>query len=89
MFIKSITAIEGFGPSAGSGYDHHDDTTFYGVVPGTTVQFDVDFWNDFRMPSTSAQIFRARIAVIGNRSARLDERNVYIIVPPDHVEIVF
>ncbi len=88
-FIKSITAIEGFGPAAGMGYDHHDTTTFYAVVPGTTLQFDVDFWNDFRMPSTSAQIFRAKIAVIGNRSARLDERNVYIIVPPDHVEIVF
>lgn len=89
MFIKSITAIEGFGPTAGSGYDHHDDTTFYQVIPGTTLQFDVDFWNDFRMPTSTAQIFRAKIAVIGNRSARLDERNVYIIVPPDHVEIVF
>lgn len=89
QFIKSITAIEGYGPAPGSGYDHHDTTTFYGVIPGTSLRFDVDFWNDFRMPSSSAQIFRAKIAVIGNRSARLDERNVYIIVPPDHVEIVF
>ncbi len=82
-FIRSIEAIEGYGPGAGEGYDHHDTTTFYQVVPGTRLRFDVDFWNDFRMPARSAQIFRAKIAVIGNRSARLDERNVYIIVPPD------
>jgi hypothetical protein len=89
QFVKSITAFEGYGPGPGEGYDHHDDTTFYAVVPGTTLRFDVDFWNDFRMPTDTAQVFRAKIAVIGNRSARLDERNVYIIVPPDHVEIVF
>jgi hypothetical protein len=89
QFIASITAIEGFGPGPGTGYDHHDTTTFYGVVPGTSLQFDVDFVNDFRMPTDTAQVFRAKIAVIGNRSARLDERNVYIIVPPDHVELVF
>ncbi len=88
MFIHSVTAIEGF-PGAGTGYDHHDDTTFYAVVPGTSLEFDVDFQNDFRMPSTSAQVFRAKIAVIGNRSARLDERNVYIIVPPDHGVLIF
>jgi hypothetical protein len=88
QFIKSITAIEGYGPGAGEGYDHHDDTTFYRVVPGTRLRFDVDFQNDFRMPAATAQIFRAKIAVIGNFSARLDERNVYIIVPPDHVSLI-
>lgn len=87
-FIVSITAIEGYGPLAGEGYDHHDDSTFYAVVPGTRLRFDVDFHNDFRMPQRSAQIFRAKIAVIGNRSARLDERNVYIIVPPDNGYLV-
>ena len=86
-FIKSVTAIDGQ-PGMSVGFDHHDLTTFYRVVPGTTLRFDVDFWNDFRMQGPTAQVFRAIIAVIGNRSARLDERRVYIIVPPSNYDIL-
>lgn len=89
QFIKRLTAIEGFGPGAGQGYDHHDDEIFYRVVPGTSLRFEVDFFNDVRPPAATAQIFRATIYVLGNRSARLDARNVYIIVPPDRFELVF
>jgi hypothetical protein len=88
LFIKAITAIEGYGPGPGEGYDHHDDRTFYGVVPGTQVEFQVDFWNDFVMPPRTAQIYQAMIYVIGNHSARLDQRHVYIIVPPRDQNIV-
>ena len=35
------------------------------------------------MPHETAVIFRARILVLGNGVARLDERQVYIIVPPE------
>lgn len=92
-FIKSITAVEGYrdgipGPNPGVSYTSHDDRTFYGVIPGTLVDFDVDFWNDVRPPAATAQVFQARIIVIGNGVARLDERRVFIVVPPDGGEIV-
>ncbi len=87
-FIKSIVPVEGFngglrGPMPGVTYASMDDRAFYGVVPGTRVVFGVRFHNDVRPPAATAQIFRATIVVRGNRVARLDERNVYIVVPPD------
>lgn len=88
-FIKSITAVEGYGPGgAGTGYTSHDATTFYGVIPGTQVEFNVDFWNDVYPPQDVAIVFQARIIVIGNGVARLDERRVFIVVPPDGGEVV-
>lgn len=87
MFIKSITPVEGFrdgvpGPGPNS-YSSRDETTFYDVIPGTRVQFAVDFWNDVHPPAETALIFRARIVVVGNGVADLDSRDVYIVVPPD------
>ncbi|UJR85608.1 hypothetical protein [Sandaracinus amylolyticus] len=93
-FIKSIVPLEGYGPGGVSGampgvtYSSRDATTFYGVIPGTEVEFTVDFWNDVRMPAATAQIFRARIIVVGNGVADLDERQVYIVVPPEGGDIV-
>ncbi len=84
LFIKSITPIEGYRDGiAGTGYDSFDDTTFYRVIPGTLVDFGIDFWNDVRPPAAVAQVFQARIIVVGNGVADLDSRNVYILVPPD------
>jgi hypothetical protein len=84
-FIKAITPLEGYaaGGIAGSGYDSKDDVAFYGVIPGTLVEFGIDFYNDVREPGSTAQIFQARILVLGNGVAELDMRNVYIIVPPE------
>jgi hypothetical protein len=88
LFIQSIVPLEGYnmgrmGPMPGITYASRDATTFYQVIPGTEVEFTVDFWNDVRMPAATAQIFRARIIVVGNGVADLDERQVYIVVPPD------
>jgi hypothetical protein len=88
LFIKSIVPFEGYnggvsGPMPGVTYESKDATTFYQVIPGTQVEFTVDFWNDVRPPAETAQIFRARIVVMGNGVARLDERMVYIVVPPE------
>lgn len=93
LFIKSITAIEGYrdgipGPNPGVSYTSHDATTFYGVIPGTMVDFEVDFWNDVRPPAATAQVFQARIVVVGNGVARLDERRVFIVVPPEGGEVL-
>jgi hypothetical protein len=93
-FIKSIVTVEGYasdgrpGPRPGVSYERRDDTTFYAVVPGTTVEFAVEFHNDFVPPPVTAQIYRAVIVVIGNGVARLDERQVYIVVPPEGATIL-
>lgn len=82
-FIKAIVPREGYREGVpGAGYDSKDERTFYTVIPGTQVEFDVDFYNDVRPPSDTAEIFRARIVVVGNSVADLDSREVYIIVPP-------
>ena len=89
-FILSIRPVEGFGSGgiAGAGYTSKDDTTFYGVTPGTLVDFEVDFYNDSVPPPATAQVYRARIVVLGNGVARLDERQVYIIVPPEGATVL-
>jgi hypothetical protein len=84
QFIKTITPVEGYRNGApGEGYRSKDDRAFYEVVPGTLVEFEVRFLNDVRPPAESAEIFRARIMVMGNGVAELDARNAYIVVPPD------
>jgi hypothetical protein len=89
LFIKAIIPVEGYGPGGEAGplpgvtYDSKDDTTFYRVIPGTQVEFAIDFWNDVRPTPTRTEIHQARIIVVGNGVADLDFRNVYIVVPPE------
>jgi hypothetical protein len=82
--------VEGYSSTGtpGEGYASKDDTTFYQVIPGTLVDFAVRFYNDIRMPQMTAEIFRAKIVVVGNGVADLDERNVYIVVPPEGFDII-
>jgi hypothetical protein len=89
-FILSIVPFEGYLPSGDAGgYASKDSTTFHAVIPGTMVEFSIDFHNSVRPPGEVAQIFLARIIVIGNGVTDLDSRNVYVIVPPDGETILF
>ncbi len=86
-FIGAITPFEGTrgttsGPSPGITYRSKDSTTFREVIPGTQLDFDVDFQNTFFMGRETAVIFRARIIVVGSGITDLSSRNVYIVVPP-------
>jgi hypothetical protein len=89
QFIKAIIPVEGYGPGGEVGpipgvtYNSKDATTFYQVIPGTQVEFAIDFWNDVRPTPTRTEIHQARIIVVGNGVADLDFRNVYIVVPPE------
>jgi hypothetical protein len=82
VFVKDITPMYGF-PAAPEGFREMDETYFYGVVPGTDVTFDVDFYNNTVPPTDTAQVFKAWIVVLGNSVARLDSRKVVIIVPTE------
>jgi hypothetical protein len=79
-FITAIRPKEAIPPEGVSG--GFDDTTFYGVQPGTRVIFDVTFVNTIFPPREVAAVFKAVIVVLGNGVARLDQRTVIIIVPP-------
>jgi hypothetical protein len=81
-FIRAVTPDHGY-PEAPTGYDHKDATTFYAVDPATIVTFDVDFYNDFQPPSTTAQLFKATIQVLGRAGSIVDHRDVYMIIPPN------
>jgi hypothetical protein len=89
LFIKSIVPVEGYGAGGEIGaipgvtYTSKDASTFYQVIPGTQVEFAIDFWNDVRPTPARTEIHQARIIVVGNGVADLDFRNVYIVVPPE------
>ena len=82
LFVQAITPVEAYRDGiAGAGYQRKDATTFYAVIPGTLVEFDVDFFNDVRPPADVSEVFVAKIIVVGNRVADLDQHNAYILVP--------
>ncbi len=88
-FIISIVPDEGYGHAGGRGpmpgvtYERKDATTFYQVIPGTDVDFDVTFQNNVFQPSDSTLIFKANIVVVGDRVTALSNRHVYIVVPTE------
>ncbi len=89
QFILSITPVEGYRDGvAGQGYASKDATTFRQVIPGTEVEFEVDFHNTVRPAPLVAEIHRALIVVVGNGVTDLDTRQVYIVVPPAGSDIV-
>lgn len=92
-FMISARPVEGYRivggvRTAGVGYRAKDDAVFRGVVPGTEVEFEIEFVNTVRPGGSVAQVFQARIYVIGNRAAFLDERRVFIIVPSANDSVV-
>ncbi len=57
-----------------------DESTFFGVIPGTLVDFRITFQNDFWPGDVRAQVFIALIDV-RTGTAILDTRQVFIVVP--------
>jgi len=62
-----------------------DTSTFFGVIPGTRVTFQITFQNDFFRGTDRAELFVAFIDVRGGGSDILDTREVYIVVPANPV----
>jgi hypothetical protein len=75
-FIKSVTPVAPAPPGATI-----DGLVFRDVVPGSTVTFDVQGFNDFQPSISVDQLFAADIDVLGDLVTVLDVRTVYIIVP--------
>ena len=87
QFIKAVRPVEG-DPPPPVGYDHHDGDqnpfgTFYGVIPGTTLTFSIEAYNDVvEQIENRTQIYRCTIVLLGNGVTRLDQRIVIIVIPP-------
>ena len=64
-----------------------DATSFYGVTPGTQVDFNVVATNTFVPQTDQAQIFMATITVLASGCTPLDQRTVIILVPPTAIVI--
>jgi hypothetical protein len=60
-----------------------DGLVFRSVTPGSTVNFQVEGFNDFQPATTVDQLFEADIEVLGDLVTLLDVRNVFIIVPKE------
>ena len=88
QFIKAVTPIERLLAGSTTPITCPTECTadaFQNVKPGTTVTFDIDFYNDFFEPTTTeTTVFRAKINVLGEGAA-LDDREVYVIVPGKEV----
>lgn len=85
-FIQSIRPVRTI-PDGGL-LGNMTETTFEQVVPGTAVEFEVVFFNDFVGPRETSRIYEALIIVVGNGVAHLDARHVYIVVPPEGQEVL-
>jgi len=81
-FVLDMVAVSG-DPPAPEGYAYQDATTFYDVVPGTELTFDVTFRNDTVAPTDVAQFFSLQIRLVGDTVSLIDLVRFVIIVPPE------
>lgn len=82
-FIKAVVpASHGPVPVPGVADPTLTPTTFEGVVPDTDVTFSVEAYNDFVPQGSAPRLFVATIRVLADNCGELDEREVFILVPP-------
>jgi hypothetical protein len=85
-FIKSVTPVShGPVPVPGVPDPVLTPTTFEGVVPDTDVTFAVEAFNDFVPQGPDPRLFVATIRVLADDCGALDERDVFILVPPEEL----
>ena len=58
-------------------------TTFENVIPDTDVIFTVTAFNDFVEQGPDPRLFTANVQVLADDCGELDDRDVFILVPPE------
>ncbi|MEX1368728.1 MAG: hypothetical protein AB1Z98_36710 [Nannocystaceae bacterium] len=82
-FIQAVTPLShGPVPVPGVADPVLTPTAFEGVVPDTDVTFSVEAFNDFVPQGPDPRLFVATIRVLADDCGELDEREVFILVPP-------
>jgi len=83
-FIKSVVPLwHGPVPLPGVPDPILTPDAFENVVPNTPVTFNVEALNDFIPRTDQARLFSATISVLADSCGDLDERDVFILVPPE------
>lgn len=59
-----------------------DTATFFGLIPGTVVTFDITLQNDFHEGSAEARAYVAYIDLVTAGGVLIDTRSVFIVVAP-------
>jgi hypothetical protein len=83
--LDSMPAVGAMGGPASIDMTHN---TFVDVQPGTQLRFTVRAYNDFVPATPEPQFYKATIQVVGDGTALLDSRDVYILVPPGGDQIL-
>ena len=82
-FIKAVTPFShGVVPLPGVPDPTLTPTQFLDVIPDTDVTFTIEAYNDFVMQGQDPRIFVANIRILADDCGDLDEREVFILVPP-------
>ena len=83
-FIQSVTPFDhGMVPLPGVPDPTLTATTFENVIPDTDVIFTVTAFNDFVEQGPDPRLFTANIGVLADNCGELDDRDVFILVPPE------
>ena len=83
-FIQAVTPFaHGVVPLPGVPDPTLTPTTFENVIPDTDVIFTVTAFNDFVEQGPSPRLFTANIQVLADDCGDLDDRDVFILVPPE------
>ncbi len=85
-FIQAVTPFDhGPVPLPGVADPTLTPTTFENVIPDTDVTFTVTAFNDFVEQGPDARLFTANISVLADDCGDLDDRDVFILVPPEEL----
>lgn len=83
-FIQSVTPFDhGAVPLPGVPDPTITPTAFEDVIPDTDVIFSVTAFNDFVEQGPDPRLFTANIQVLADDCGELDDRDVFILVPPE------
>lgn len=82
-FIRAVTPFDhGPLPLPGAPEPTLGPTAFENVIPNTDVIFEIRAFNDFVEQTDQPRVFEANIEVLADDCGELDERAVFILVPP-------
>lgn len=83
-FIQAVTPFDhGVVPLPGVPDPTLTPTTFENVIPDTDVIFTVTAFNDFVEQGPDPRLFTANVQVLADDCGELDDRDVFILVPPE------
>lgn len=83
-FIQTVTPFDhGPVPLPGVPDPTLTPTTFEDVIPDTDVIFSVVAYNDFVEQTSQPRLFTANIQILADDCGELDDRDVFILVPPE------